>query len=268
MHKKFSAIILAGDRKGARPVAEAAGTTCKALAAAGDRPMIAHVLEAVKKSGCVSDIIISGPEAEIFSGSQRLRNIVEEAGAAWLPPGPSPCASVIQAIERIGTDRPVLITTGDHALLSPETVSWFCGKSLDSGCDLTAALARTSEVTERFPDAHRTSYRLRDGDYCSCNLFGFMNSRGLRAVSFWKRIEEQRKNPVKIIAAFGPAALVRWALGLLTLEEGMERISRRFGCRVCALLTPYPEAALDVDTPGDLELITRIIMNRDSSSPR
>ena len=269
LHKKFTAIILAGDRKGANPVAEAAGTPCKTLATAGTKPMLLHVLEAIEKSGCVGDIIISGPEADIFSGSELLQSIVKETRATWLPPGPSPCASTMQALERIGGhDRPVLLTTGDHALLSPEIVSWFCSNSLDSGCDITAALARTSEVIEHFPGTHRTSYRLKDGDFCSCNLFGVINANGRKAVSFWKKIEEQRKNPVKIIAAFGLTALIRYAIGIITLQEGMERISSRIGCRACALLTPYPEAALDVDTPDDLAMISRIIMNRSEQARR
>ena len=59
--------------------------------------------------------------------------------------------------------------------------------------------------------------------------------------------------------AFGLGALIRYALGLSTLEATMARASAIVGVRAVAIPLPFAEAAIDVDKPVDLALVEAIL---------
>lgn len=258
VNDRFTAILLAGDREAENPVAEAAGVSCKVLAPVNGTPMILRVVKSLERAGYVKKIIMCGPDRETFMHSPVLRDLKDSGRVEWLAARATPSASAGYAMESVPKEMRVLLTTGDHALLSPKVIDFFCRSSLDSGCDATAALAPLQEVAAAFPETRRTSYRLKDGAYCSCNLFSFLTPDAGKAVLFWRRIEEKRKNPLKVVTAFGWTAVLQYLTGRLTLSAGMELMSGSLGCRACAVIMPFPEAAVDVDTPEDLEYVTRI----------
>ncbi len=97
----------------------------------------------------------------------------------------------------------------------------------------------------------RTVIRLQDSAYCGCNLFAFMTPAARQVADYWRRVERQRKKPLRVVGAVGWLAVLRFLLGRLSLEEALERLSRRVGVRVGAVLLPFPEAAVDVDTTAD-----------------
>jgi hypothetical protein len=53
---------------------------------------------------------------------------------------------------------------------------------------------------------------------------------------------------------------------LLSLEEALERASRAIGCRIRAVSLPFAEAAIDVDRPSDLDLVSEILAARGESA--
>jgi hypothetical protein len=119
------------------------------------------------------------------------------------------------------------------------------------GCDVAAALARRDEVAAAYPQTRRTAYRLGRTAYCSCNLFAFLTPRGRRAADFWRRVETLRKSPLRLVTAFGWMSVIRYLTGRLTLQQALARVSRTMGLRAGAVVMPYPEAAIDVDSPTD-----------------
>ena len=127
-----------------------------------------------------------------------------------------------------------------------------------NGCDIAVGLARHSLVMSAYPGAKRTAIKLRDGAYCSCNLFAFLTPRARRVADFWRRVESQRKKPLRVISAFGWIAVLRFLLGRLTLAEAQERISRRLGLKAGVVILPFPEAAVDVDTASHWQYIQTI----------
>jgi hypothetical protein len=56
--------------------------------------------------------------------------------------------------------------------------------------------------------------------------------------------------------------VARYLLGRLSLEDALAHISRRMGLRVQAVLLPFPEAAVDVDTVGDWHFAESIAVQR------
>jgi hypothetical protein len=49
--------------------------------------------------------------------------------------------------------------------------------------------------------------------------------------------------------------VLRYRLGMLSLEEALAKLGKRMGLRVRAVILPYANAAIDVDSIADLELV-------------
>jgi hypothetical protein len=141
-------------------------------------------------------------------------------------------------------------------------VDYFCSEARSSGGEMVAGLASHALVTAAYPGTRRTAIRLRDGAYCSCNLFAFLTPRARAVADFWRKVEKQRKKTLRVISAFGWMAVLLYLLRQLTLEQGLKLISRRIGVNAGAVVLPFPEAAVDVDTVSDWELVESIVANR------
>ena len=74
----------------------------------------------------------------------------------------------------------------------------------------------------------------------------------------WRRVENERKRPVKMLSELGWLVVLRYLLGRLSLKEALRRISQRMGVRVGVVLLPFPEAAVDVDSVADWQVAQRI----------
>ena len=244
-----TALVLAGSRRGAADaVALAAGVSHKALLPVGGTPMLLRVLEALRASPGIGRIIV-----QIEDPATTLAAYPEIEAR---PAGASPARSVEAALAEFGA--PLLVTTADHALLTPAMVQHVLA-SPPPGTDLAAGLARAETILAAYPQTRRTWLRFRDGRFSGCNLFWIGSPRAEAALRFWRRVEEQRKKPLHMVALLGPLVLARYALGLLSLEGALEALGRRTGCRLAAIDLPFAEAAIDVDKPSDLALVEGIL---------
>jgi len=254
----FTAIILAADREADNPVAKAAGVRCKSLAPINGTPMVFRVLAALSGSSSVNRQILSGPPRTILDREPELSQYVAAGRADWRENQETPSLSALHVIQAVPEETPVLLTTSDHALLSPQIVDHFCREAQRTGCDVVAAVTPHRTVTAAYPQTRRTAYRFKDDSYCSCNLFAFLTPLSRTAPSFWRRVEQQRKNPLKVISMLGWKTVLRYMLGSLTLTEAVEQISKHLGCRAGIVVMPFPEAAIDVDSVSDWQIVERI----------
>lgn len=259
---RFSAIILAGDRRPADPLVLKAGVAGKALIPVSGIPMVQRVVSALAGSRFIGRRILCGPPRDALKTAPRLLDMIQAGEVEWMESQPSPCLSAIHAMARIPDTEPVLLTTADHALLSTEILDEFCRHVLDHDHDVVAGLARYEDILRAYPETNRTALRFRDGAFSGCNLFAFPTPAGRRITAFWRRVEQQRKNPFRVVSAAGWMAVLRYALGRLTLEEGLHRISRRLDLRVGVAVLSQPEAAIDIDTVEDWKLADKIARER------
>jgi hypothetical protein len=180
----------------------------------------------------------------------------------WLESQATPSSSTYRAMQTLPDRTPVLVTTADHALLTAEIVDCFCSGARQSDKDVVVGLAVHELVTAKYPETKRTAIPLADGSYCSCNLFGFLTPEARSAALFWRKVESQRKKTLRVVAGFGWLNLLLYLLKRPSLEDGLERISHRIGIRAGAVLLPFAEAAVDVDTLSDLRLVESIVADQ------
>ncbi|HFD13059.1 MAG TPA: MobA-like NTP transferase domain containing protein [Crenotrichaceae bacterium] len=259
---KYTAIVLAADRGLSDPVAIATKSLCKALSPVGNTPMLFRVIKALQLSQSIDSIIVVGPAKEILLSNQPLKFFLEQDGIDWIDNGKTPCTSAQLAVQQIEDTKPTLITTADHALLNPEMVDYFCQHAADTSADAMLGLAKAEQVVQAYPEVGRTKWKFQDHQYCSCNLFAFRTSRGRSLIEFWKQVEDDRKNPLRIISKLGWRTAIRFVLRQITLNQALQALSTRLSLTIKPVLLPFPEAAIDVDTEQDLRLVEKILEKR------
>lgn len=256
---RFTAVVLAADRSPDDLVAKATGVCCKALTLVDGRPMVLRVLDALNAAKEIDACIICGPQRYAVNQDAELCDRIASGHVKWVENRATPSSSTLHVLQSLPKDSPVLVTTADHALLNARMVDYFCSHARSTECDIVIGLARHELLVAAYPETKRTVMRLRDGAYCSCNLFAFLTPRAHTAADFWRKMESRRKKPWRMISAVGWIAVLRYLLGRLSLDEGLARISRQMGLIAGAVIMPFPEAAIDVDSIDDLRLVQDIV---------
>lgn len=258
----FSALVLAADRQNDDPVAALGDAGCKALTLVNGVPMLHRVVHALQASRHIHDITLMGPSRDLLKRDACMEQMLRTGELTALEPASSPSASALRGLECIRS-RPVLVTTADHALLRAEMVDYFLEQSLVSGCDVTVAVTPLETVRTMFPETRRTALKLQGGPYCGSNLFAFMTDDSEKLAAYWRQVERERKNPRKVIAsALGLSASIRYLLGRLSLDEALARVSSAVGVNVGAVVMPFPEAAVDIDSVADHRLVEQTLLRR------
>jgi GTP:adenosylcobinamide-phosphate guanylyltransferase len=250
-----TALLLAGSRPGIDSLAASRGGRLKALLPVSGRPMVARVAET----------LLACPDIE------RVRVLTQDVDAI---------AAVLPADERIGfavsgsgisnsiaaiaggpdAPWPLFVTTADHVLLRPETISAFL--SAVAGVDVAVGVVERKVVESRFPNTRRTWLRFRGGEWTGANLFAFNGAAAREALAIWSEIEADRKKGWKLILRFGPLLLLRALTRTITLESALDKAGRKLGVRVKPVPLTDPLAAVDVDKLSDLELAEAVLEGR------
>lgn len=244
---KLTVLVLAGSREGrADPMAVAAGVAHKALLPVAGVPMLLRVLQALRESPEIGRIIVAAQGADDLLASIEVVPDTVARNAAG-----SPSRTVASMLEEFGT--PLLVTTADHALLTPAMVCWFVSHC-SGRADAVAAIAGAETILAAYPGTTRTWLRFRDGRYSGCNLFMLRTDKAMNVVTFWRSLEHKRKHPLSMAWLIGPVALLAYMSRLVTLGIMVRLLGRKTGAVLGVVEMPFAEAAIDVDTPADLIL--------------
>lgn len=249
----WTALILAGSRGAADPVAQAAGVPVKALAPLAGQPMIAHVVAALAACPQIQRVVVS-IEAEA-PGLPDMAMPVERLDA-----GASPATSVLEAAGALG--QPLLITTADNPLMTPDMVQGFLAQADTSGTDIAAALSPRVSVERAGNPGKRTYLRFRDGDFSGCNLFALRTADGQAAIRFWQLIEAERKKPWRMARRIGIWPLILYVTRSLSRKGAITALGARTGCQASLVEIDHPMAAHDVDKASDLAFAERVLSAR------
>jgi len=253
----FTVVVLAAQRGGLLdPLAAEAGVTHKCLVPIGGRPLLAHVLAALSEVEGIASIRISvEPGAD-----DSLRPIVAASGrpAIFVAAADNIADSVYAAA--MGTGGPVVITTADNVLLTPDAVREVMDR-LAGGDDAVVALARKEAVLAAHPQGQRRFYRFRDGEFSNCNLYG-LSQRGLGLAETFREGGQFAKNPMRIARAFGFLNLLLLRFGLISLDKAMKRLGKRFRVRASAVVLPDGAHAIDVDNRRTYDIAALLLDRR------
>lgn len=250
-----TAVVLAGSRPGVDPFAAQHGTDLKALIPVGGEPMVRRPVQALLASDCVERLLVLAQQPErigaAFAADPRLE--IRKSGATI-------ASTILDLLDDPATEWPLLVTTADHALLTPDTVEEFCARA--TGADLAIGVVERRKLLERLPQSKRTWIPFRGGAYTGANLFLLGSGKVRPVIETWRSAEQGRKKGFRLLQGFGPAVLVGAVLRIRTLDQTLAALGRRFGLSVRAVELSNPIAAVDVDKPEDLRLAEAILAGR------
>lgn len=242
-------LILAGQRAGVTdPLCEAKGVSHKAEIPVAGVPMLHRVISALEAAGLKDNIYISG---------------YSEESLKQVSSGKGPADSVALGLNEI-SQYPCLVTTCDHALLTPEMVQSFIEGAENAGADICVGFAKEATIQAAYPETKRTYLRFSDEAVSGCNLFYIANENGLKAISFWQSVQHLRKNPLKLAKKVGFGIGLKYAFGRLSLKGAFDYAAGRIGITAAPVFLPFAEAAIDVDKPSDLDLVEAILRKRET----
>ncbi len=263
MTRQVNVLILAGQRAGVvDPLLVDAGVKWKALLPILDKPMTEYVLAALDAcDSVVRPYWVSGLDKNLID--KDLNQSPSEGG---------PASSVVVAAEA-GLPYPFMVTTCDHPLLTSDMVAQFLRESRASGADFTLGLALKDVIQPAYPNVKRTYLKFKataqnSGHVSGCNLFYIANEKGLEAIKFWRAAQHDRKKPIKLARRLGIGMLFKYITGGLTLETAFEYASKSLNINAKPIILPFAEAAIDVDKPSDLKLVTEILRKRNTGENR
>jgi GTP:adenosylcobinamide-phosphate guanylyltransferase len=251
----WTALLLAGSRPGTDPFAAAYGTDLKALIPICGVPMVARPATALLKSSKIDRIRVLAQMPDRISAALP-RDPRLSVGIS----GPTIAATLEAVLGDPATRYPVLVTTADHALLSPEMIDDFCAKA--DGAIVAIGLVERQSLMKRLPQTKRTWLRFRGGAYSGANLFAFGSPSALQAVKLWRSVEQDRKKGWRMIAALGLPMLLGAVLRIRSLDQTLASMSRRLGISIRKVELGDPLAAVDVDRAADYDLVSAILEGR------
>jgi len=256
----WPAIVLAGERPGGNALARAHQLPASVLVPVAGKPCLARVIATLRACHSIDGGLLVGPAADIVQDNDILRELLAIGDFRWLEPLRGPSASALRAAAAL-RHYPVLLTTGDHALLEAGVVDRFCAAAAASNADFVVGLVPHGLVKGRFPDSRRTVLRFRDGAWCGSNLFLLRTHAGRHALELWQALEADRKRPWRMASRLGVGFLLRYLGAGLSLSDALAILSARAGCRIAHVVVESARAAVDVDSSADLALAEEVLCN-------
>lgn len=257
-------LILAGRRPGAvDALAAAHGVADKCLVPVAGRPMIAHVLSSAARSAA-KQIFISTHHLGLLA--ELNDPVIKLLGNRLIVvPAADNLADSVLAVAGVAS-FPLLITTADNCLLTPETIAEIGAEAARLYVEAGVALARREDVLAVHPEDQRRFYEFSDVAVANCNAYWISHPGALKATEAFRGGGQFVKKPLRVMLAFGLINLLRFRFGLGPIHHIFARISRHLNLEVAPLLVSNGATAIDVDNERSLR-VTEALMVRVSPQP-
>ena len=154
----------------------------------------------------------------------------------------------------------MLVTTADHALLTPGMIGEFLAQS--QGADVAIGVVSRGALLKRLPQTKRTWLKFRGGAYSGANLFLLGGPQVRSAVELWRTSEQNRKKAWRMLFTLGFSGFLGAVLNMKTLQQTLDAVGRKLGLTIRAVELSDPLGAVDVDKPEDHALVTAILEGR------
>ncbi|NPV81942.1 MAG: NTP transferase domain-containing protein, partial [Firmicutes bacterium] len=224
----------------------------EALIDINGKPMVRYVVEALKGARGIRDIAVVGPKQALEDALSGLEVRVVERGDSIL-------ANLRRGVETLDPQGNVLIVTADVPLITGEAIDDFLHRCTEKPAEVWYSIIRKETNEAKFPGMKRTYQRLVDGTFTGGNI-ALLNPKAIGAYEYlMEKAIAMRKRPWLLGSVLGFKCIVKFLLGRLAVRDVEERFERLVGIRGVGIESSYPEIALDVDKPSDLELVRSLL---------
>ncbi|MEC3910000.1 NTP transferase domain-containing protein [Sphingobium sp. CR2-8] len=258
---RTTAILLAGRRDGTTdPLAMAAGVTHKCLVPVAGQPMLLHVIDALVANRRIGEIRVVIEDPALLAYMPSLRGLLHSGRLIGVAARPNLVDSIMAGAD--GAAFPLLITTADNVMLTPDTVDEMLDGCAIQAADAAVAFTRRASVLAAHPQGQRKFYSFADDAYSNCNTYWLRDRAALKAAEAFRSGGQFVKHPGRIVGAFGLVNLIRFRFGIGTLDEAFTRFSRRFRLTISPVILTDGAVAIDVDNDRSHGIATTLLDQR------
>ncbi|MBV8531471.1 MAG: nucleotidyltransferase family protein [Candidatus Eremiobacteraeota bacterium] len=230
------------------------GAPNKAFVEIGEVTLVGRVLAPLRGSRFIDRIVVVAPP-----GMRKHRDLA--LADELRPDGARITDSLRNGLANRRDDDAVLIVASDLPVLTTAAVDDFTARVGELDADVVYGCVEQRVHLRRFPDVPHTWARLHEGTFCGGGVAA-MKPRTLASLErFIERLGAARKHPLKLASLLGWDILARFALGRLTIAQAEARATEILGAPVRALVSPFPETAVNVDRRSDVALARRLTAN-------
>lgn len=243
---KFDALVVAGGKNDGA-LKQLSDQKYESLIEIDGKPMVQHVIDAVKKVEEIDDVVIVGPE-ELNEVTENNYNII-------IPEGEM-INNIKRGIEALNNQNHILIITSDIPLVTPEIIREFlhrCEK--EKKYDLFYPLISKEINLKKYPEVERTYVHLNEGVFTGGNLVLVSPHIIQGPLDWYNRILNLRKKPLQMSKMLGFKFIIKFIFRKLSISDIEERITEIIDHECKALIFEYPEIGFDVDKPSDLKMM-------------
>ncbi len=255
----MDAIVTAGGTfKPEDPLFELTGIKKKALIPLAGKQMVTWVLEAIRGSELVENIVLAGLEADELD--------FEDDRLFFVPSAGSLVDNVFAGLHKLQDINPELqklfIFSSDIPLVTPEIVRGFVEECSPYDGDMYYAVVTQETMEETFPDSNRTFVPFKGGRYSGGDAFyaDVAAARGNKELAYM--VTGSRKNAFQQARMIGFDFIIRFLFRTMTVHEAARRASKKVGFDGRVVITRFAELGMDADKLHQYEMIKSILDKR------
>ena len=248
MQERFDAFITAGyDPDEQDRVSAAAGVAHKSLVPLVGMPMAWHVIQALAESDRIGEIVVVGLEPDEINFGVPVHHVPNQPNL-WA----SQNAGLRKLRDLNPNDRYVLALSADIALLTGHIVDSFIEACEPFEHEVYWGIVRKEVMLTAFPDSRRTYLPLREGSFCSSDLYLGRLSAGFHIQERIRYFIDNRKNVFAQVWKLGLPTMVKFLLRRLSIADILDIAYRIADVRGRPIVLPLAEAGMDIDKPEQL----------------
>jgi GTP:adenosylcobinamide-phosphate guanylyltransferase len=246
-----SALVLAGGRPDELS-ARQPGIANKAFLHVAGVALVERTLRGLRESQRVGRIVVVAPPGTHGDPALALADECRADGARITD-------SLAAGLAGLPPDETILVAAADLPVLRAAAVDDFVARALERSLDVGYGCVERRAHVAQYAHVRHTWARLRDGTYCGAGLV-VLRPRVFAALErFMESLGRSRKNPLALASLFGWDMLLLFAAGALSIAKAETRASSLLGAPAGALVSPYPEIAVNVDRPADVAVAERLV---------
>lgn len=260
---RYTALVLAASRQGSEDaVAQLQQKSHKCLVEVDGITMIERAVQVLLDSERCGRVLVSIESESILEQVPRCQQWLRDGSIEVTPSAANMADSILKLAEDDSLQLPLLISTADSVLHTPELIAEFADASSASAADVTVAVTPEAVVRSGYPDADLGFFQFKDGGYSFSNLYAMRTAKALEAANIFRSGGQFRKRPQRILQTFGVWNLLAYKFRLRSIEDTFRKLSRKLGLSLEVVELAYPFGSLDVDNPKTFALAEATLRER------
>lgn len=223
----------------------------KAMVDVAGKPMIQWTLDALSGAKNVDNVIITGLSPKSNLTCKKPLHYLSNQGKML----DNLIAGVNKSLELNPKNKYILLVSSDIPALKSEMVDWLINTCMETNDDIYYGVCPREVMEERYPGSKRTYTKLKDMEVCGADINVIHVRMASEHLDVWNSLIANRKNPAAQAGIMGLDTLYLLLTRQATLQDFVERVSKRIGIKGRAIVWPYAEPCMDVDKPNQLEMM-------------